>query len=120
MDLPDDLARFITSSFRSVWALELLLHLKREARAFSTAELVSSLRASTAVVEQAVASLTAGGLACSEDGSTVYMPVGAGVAQLVDETERLYASKPDRVRRMIIAGSNPGLAAFSDAFRLKD
>lgn len=120
MDSPDDLATFIASSFRSVWSLELLLYLKREARAFSTPELVSALRASTAVVEQAVALLTAGGLACSEDGSTMYMPVGPGVAALVDETERLYASRPDRVRRLIIAGSNPGLAAFSDAFRLKD
>ena len=52
--------------------------------------------------------------------SATYMPVSSEVDLLVDQTEQLYRSKPDRVRRLIVASSNKGLAAFSDAFRLKE
>jgi len=48
------------------------------------------------------------------------MPVAAEVARLVEETEKLYLIKPNRVRRLIVTSANKGLAAFSDAFRLKD
>jgi hypothetical protein len=116
----DELATFIGSSFRSVWALELLLLLKREARACSREDLVTSLRASPAVVEQAFESLSAAGLAGADGLCLTYMPVSPEVASLVGETEQLYRSRPDRVRRVIVASSNKGLAAFSDAFRLKD
>jgi DNA-binding IclR family transcriptional regulator len=117
----DELAAFIASSFRSVWALELLLLLKHEGRSCSHEELVSGLRASPSVVEKAMESLIAAGLAgADEEESYRYMPVGSDVALLVEETEQLYRSRPDRVRRLIVASSNKGLAAFSDAFRLKD
>ena len=116
----EQLATFIATSFRSVWALEVLLLLKREERLLSSGELVASLRASTAVVNQALGSLVAGGLAASDGSSAEYRPVTPDVAALVDATERAYATRPDHVRRMIIAGANPSLIAFSDAFRLKD
>ena len=120
MGSSDELANFIGSSFSSVWALELLLLLKREARSCRTEELVTSLRASYAVVEKALQSLTAAGLAGDDGTGFAYMPITPEVASLVDETERLYRSRPDRIRRLIVASSNKGLAAFSDAFRLKD
>ena len=115
-----ELTSFIASSFRSVWALELLLLLKREARPCSRDELVSLLRASPAVVENALDALVAAGLAGIEGGDPRYMPASSETAALVDETEQLYASRPDHVRRLIVASSNKGLAAFSNAFRLKD
>ena len=120
MASPENLASFISTSFRSVWALEVLLLLKREARLISTGELVASLRASTAVVNQALSSLEAGGLAASDGDSAEYRPITPEVAALVEATERSYATRPDHVRRMIIAGATPSLIAFSDAFRLKD
>lgn len=116
----DELDSFITSSFPSIWALELLLLLKREARACSADELINLMRASQSVIEKAAASLGAAGLIGTDRQSTVYMPVSAEVARLVEETEQLYRSKPSRVRRLIVASANNGLAAFSDAFRLKD
>lgn len=119
MASPDHLPTFIATSFRSVWALEVLLLLKREARSLSTEELVTSLRASAAVVNQALGSLVAGGLAASDGATAEYCPITPEVAALVDATECAYATRPDYVRRMIIAGANPGLIAFSDAFRLK-
>jgi hypothetical protein len=120
MASPDELAAFIASSFRSIWALELLLLLKREARPCSGNELIRTMRSSASVVESALESLQVAGLAASDGPISTYMPVNAGVALLVEQTEELYRSRPDRVRRLIIASSNRGLAAFSDAFRLKD
>ena len=71
----DDLLRFIGSSFRSVWALELLLLLKREPRAWSGDELVSTLRASDLVVTKAIDELVAAGFLSVEGQATRYMPV---------------------------------------------
>lgn len=116
----DEPASFIAASFRSVWALELLLLLKREQRPCSTEELVSLMRASSSVIAKALDELIAGGLAGIEEPGVSYMPFSPAVAKLVDETEQLYRSKPDRVRRLIVASSNRGITAFSDAFRLKD
>lgn len=120
MPSSDELAAFIASSFPSVWALELLLLLKAEARPCSPEELVELMRASPSVVENAVESLVAAGLAGTDGKSAAYMPVSAEVARRVDETEQLYRLKPNRVRRLIVTSANKGLAAFSDAFRLKD
>jgi hypothetical protein len=120
MTTPDKLASFISSSFRSIWALELLLVLKREGRPCSTDELVATMRASGAVVDRALDSLVAAGLADVDGPHVRYAPAGPDTAALVDGTEQLYRSRPDRVRRLIIASSHRGLAAFSDAFRLGD
>jgi hypothetical protein len=116
----DDLLRFIAATFRSVWALELLLLLKRESRPWSRSELVAAMRASDLVVNRALDSLEAAGLA-SIDGETVrYMPVSEEVGHRVEETERLYAKRPDAVRRAIVAAAASGATAFADAFRLRE
>ena len=60
--MADDLAHFVSSSFRSVWALELLLLLKSRAGFHGVDELVTMLRASDLVVRQALGDLIAGGL----------------------------------------------------------
>ena len=120
MAIPDKLEAFIASSFTSVWALELLLLLKSEGRPVPTEELVTLMRASPSVVENALESLIAAGLAGTEGECATYMPVGPDVASLVEETEESYRLRPDRVRRLIVASPNKGLTAFSDAFRLKD
>lgn len=116
----DDVSRFIQSSFPSVWSLEVLLLLRRERRGCTREELVEALRASDLVINQALDSLLAGGLAALDDGGlATYMPVSNEVSALVDKTEDLYARRPDAVRRMIISGSVSGLTAFVDAFRLR-
>ena len=120
MASPQELASFIGASFRSVWALELLLLLKQQERACSAEELVTFMRASPSVVERALESLTSAGLAGADAKGVAYMPVSAEVAKLVEETEQLYRTKPNRVRRLIVASGHSGLVAFSDAFRLKD
>lgn len=114
-----DLLQFITSSFRSVWALELLLVLKRDPRIWPQAELVSTMRASELVISKALDSLNAAGLASLEGEGARYMPVSQDVADYVEHSERLYAARPDAVRRAIVSASTGGLTAFADAFRLR-
>jgi hypothetical protein len=117
---PDhDLLRFVASSFPSVWALELLLVLKRETRVWSHEELVATLRASDLVVSKALDSLVAAGLASVDSDGARYMPVSEEVARNVERTEILYAAKPDAVRRKIVSSSVADLTAFADAFRLR-
>ena len=121
MPSSQDTASFIGNTFRSVWALELLCFLREHRdRELSHAEMVSGLRGSDLVVSQSLASLAAAGLILVDDkGSARYAPATEQLDLLVDKTRSLYGRSPDKVRRMIIAGSSPGLSAFADAFRLR-
>ena len=119
MSLSEELQRFISSSVRSVWALELLLILKRESRNWSKSDLVSTMRASELVVSRALDELVAAGLASIADSGASYMPVNEEVADLVEQLEKLYAVRPDAVRRAIISGSASSATAFANAFRLR-
>ena len=121
MPADQDVASFIGSSFKSVWAIELLLHLKRHPeRDWSKEDLLGALRASELVVSSNLDWLTRAGLIVrNEDGSARYAPAAPDLEQMADATELLYAKKPDAVRRMIIAAATDGLTAFADAFRLR-
>jgi len=115
----DEILRFIASSFRSVWALELLLVLKSEPRNWSHEELVATMRASELVVTRALAALEAAGLVSNDGDKARYMPVSGEVADLVSDAEALYSKKPDAVRRAIVSASAGDAAAFANAFRLR-
>ena len=117
----EDISSFISSTFRSVWALELLCFLRQNrGRSLSQGEMVAGLRGSELVVTQGVESLAAAGLVLAEaDGSARYSPASAALDALVGRTEAFYARSPDAVRRMIVAAANPGITAFADAFRLR-
>jgi hypothetical protein len=115
------LADFIRSHFRSVWSLELLLHLRDHPnKGWSEAELVDALRASQAVVSTSIEGLMAGGLiVLDEEGRARYGPASRDLQERVGETALLYAKKPDTVRRLIVLAGQGGVAAFADAFRLR-
>ena len=120
MPSEEDVSTFIRSTFRSVWALELLCFLRQDReRSLSHQEMVAGLRGSDLVVSQSVDSLTAAGLVIGEaDGSARYNPASEGLDQLADRASALYARSPDAVRRMIVGAANPSIIAFADAFRL--
>ena len=115
------LLSFITGSFRSVWALEVLNFLAaRRDSSFSNAELVEQLRVSDVVVKQSVAALEAAGLILIDAGGRIRFGVAsADQIELVDAAIALYQTSPDKVRRMIVSGASPGITAFADAFRLR-
>ena len=120
MTATEHVSRFIRSSFRSVWSLEVLLLLKREPRPWAAEEIVASLRASDLIVSQSVSALTdAGFLVTDSAGRAEYRPSSEEAAALLTQAERLYAQSPDAVRRLILGSSSGGLAAFVDAFRLR-
>lgn len=121
MPADQDVVSFIRSSFRSVWTIELLLHLKQSSdRDWSKADLVQALRASELVVSNGLNSLLAAGLVVqNDDGSTRYAPATPDLENMADATEALYAMKPDAVRRMIVVAAADGVTAFADAFRLR-
>ncbi len=116
-----ELTRFIRSTFRSVWSLELLCLLrKHDERAWTPAELVAALRASDLIVSQSLAALTAAGLVVVDgDGKARYQPAAGSLDSLVAAAEELYARSPDAVRRMIVSSASSDLAAFADAFRIR-
>ena len=115
------LESFIANSFRSVWALELLHHLaENPGRFFTSGELIAALRASDAVVSQGLDNLTAAGLAIVDgEGRAGYHEASAEQGALVREAIDYYGRSPDKVRRLIIAQSAPGVTAFADAFKLR-
>lgn len=115
----DEILRFIASSFRSVWALELLLVLKSEPRSWSSDELVTTMRASDLVVTKGLDALEAAGLVSNNGDQAQYMPVSGDVATLVDDAEELYAKRPDAVRRAIVSASAGDATAFAEAFKLR-
>jgi hypothetical protein len=116
-----ELMRFIRSTFRSVWSLELLCFLMKHAdRDWTRDELVAALRASDLIVRESLAALAAAGLVVVHaDGAVRYQPAGPSLAASAEAAEQLYARSPDAVRRAIVSAASGDIAAFADAFRLR-
>ena len=81
--------------------------------------LVGALRASDSIISSSLDSLIAAGLVAVDESGARYAPAAADLAEFTTAAESLYAKSPGAVRRMIVAGATGGLAAFSDAFRLR-
>ena len=115
------LESFIGNSFRSVWALEVLQFLVDHPDSkFSPEELNAALRVSDAVVSQSVGNLSAAGLAVVDDDGRISLYKGTRThREIVNEAIDLYRKSPDKVRRLIVAQSTPGVTAFADAFKLR-
>jgi len=116
----DSVSNFIRTAFRSVWALELLLHLKAsEPRPWSRDELVDAMRGSRLLVDQSLDGLLRMGLISIDgDGLVRFQPATEELASLTELAQREYVTRPDAVRRLIVSGAHRGLANFADAFRL--
>lgn len=116
-----DLQAFIRACVRSVWALELLVLLKRQPGKPWTADaLVQEMRSSTAVVEGALTAFEAIGLVRQETPDVwVYAPAAPALALLADQLESAYRERPARVVKAIMSSPNDKLQSFADAFRFK-
>ena len=114
----DEVLRFIEASFPSVWALEVLLTLKREPRVWTSSELVIALRASDLVLVKAVDALVAAGLASTDEQGVTYRAANEDVARCVEQVEQIYRARPDTVRRAIVSARSSRASAFADAFKL--
>lgn len=118
--ISQDLLAFIHASIRSVWALEVLLLLKREDRPWAVETIVQELRASTSLVAECLSALeTAGLMRRTEDGGYLYAPASSALAELVDQLDQTYRKMPVTVVRAVLSSPNDKLQSFADAFRLK-
>lgn len=120
MTVDRDLLSFIRGHLTSVWALELLLLLRRDPdRSWSGEALVAELRASTAVVDRVLEDFQRTGLAVREaDGICRYAPAARVLAELCDQLEAAYRERPVAVINLISAPADR-IQALADAFRLK-
>lgn len=119
--LHSDLLAFIRASIRSVWAIELLLLMKRQGgRAWTAEELVHEMRASQAVVAEVLTTFEAAGLTRRDpSGAFIYSPAAPALGQLADELEQLYRERPGTVIKAVLSSPNDKLQSFADAFRFK-
>jgi hypothetical protein len=117
----DSLLEFSGALFRSVWALELLLALKRRSDySWQTSDIIRELRGSQVVVAEALDNLIAAGLIIQDDsGRYRYQPGSPAIDEMVVELEKLYALKPTSVIRKIVTSPSVKLQILSDAFRIK-
>jgi hypothetical protein len=115
-----DLAAFVREHVRSVWAVELLLVLKRDPeRTWPPAELVRELRASTSLVNDNLQRFERSGLAIRDAGDVWrYAPASPLLAQLVDELEAAYRERPVSVINLIAAPPDP-VQGLADAFKFR-
>jgi hypothetical protein len=117
----DDLFAFIGGSIDSVWALELLLLLKRDRdRAWEPDTLIRELRSSPVVIEEALKGLRDAGLVTPDGRGYRYWPASPRLDELVSSLERAYAATPMTVIKAVVTSRTEKLRAFSDAFKLKD
>lgn len=118
----EDLLAFVSSSISSVWALELLLLLKRDPqRNWRPSELIAEMRSSAAVIADALAGLQAAGLVAREGTDSYrYHASSDRLDELVIELQAEYAAKPMTVIKTIVAAPSDKLRRFSDAFKFKD
>ncbi|PWC39832.1 hypothetical protein [Azospirillum sp. TSO35-2] len=121
MVLSDDALALLRRSIRSVWALELLLLLRRQSdRNWSNADLVRELRGSEVVVQEALVGFLGAGLLVAEaDGSHRYRPAAPVLDHWVEEIAQAYATRPSAVIREIFAAPGNKVQVFADSFRFR-
>lgn len=115
-----DLGWFVREHIRTVWALEVLLLLRRDrTRCWTPAGLESELRASHKLVADVLAKFETSGLSrADEAGCHHYAPSTPELAALADEIEAAYQQRPVTVINMI-AGAGGPLRSLADAFKIR-
>lgn len=116
-----DLLEFTQSSVRSVWALELLLLLRRDReRGWTADELIRELRGSATLVGDNLEVFQTSGLVARDaEGRYRYAPASSVLDQVCERLERAYREKPVAVMKAIVSAPNDKLQTFADAFKLK-
>jgi hypothetical protein len=117
-----DLFQFLKGSVRSVWALELLLLMRKtRERSWKPADLVRELRASAPLVTGVLKTFHDAGLIReTDDGEYVYAPAAPAIEAYCTELEQAYRERPVAVINAIVASNTTDdLQAFADAFRFR-
>jgi hypothetical protein len=118
----DEVIEFIRAHIGSVYTLEVLLLMKREAaREWPVADLVHELRSSRTAVAEALTRLSRAGLVTEKSaGQFSFGPTSPAEEQIASEIEQLYSVRPISVVKAIMSAPDDKLRAFSDAFKIKE
>jgi hypothetical protein len=120
--LEPQLLAFIRSSIPSIWALELLLLLRRAAPGYlSREELVQHLRATPTLIDRLLHRLSGSGLVARNGNDAYRFECATPAAESMCEALALAADeRPIALRDAIIAAPNEKLRDLADAFKFKD
>ena len=115
----EDLPGLIRAHIPSVWALELLLLLKRTRERRWTVDLLTAeLRGSPNLVSACLQHFVRCGLVMEDDENLyIFGPATEHLQLLADTLEQEYRARPVRVINIIAAPSDP-VQQLADAFRL--
>lgn len=113
-----EFAGFVREHMRSVWAVELLLLLRRDPeRCWPPEALVAELRASTNLVRDNLTAFERSGLAVRDDtGCWRYAPAGPVLHDLATRLEAAYRERPVAIINLIAAPPDP-IQGLADAFK---
>lgn len=113
---------FVRKSIGSVWALEVLLLLRRQPRrSWRIEEIVSELRSSPAAIEGASLLLENAGLVASfRDHTCRYQPASPALDQIGELVQKIYSAKPAAVIGAIFESQDEQLRTFAAAFKFKE
>jgi hypothetical protein len=119
--ISDDARRFLQATAKSVWALELMLLLRRDAgRTWRAEELIQETRSSDLVVREGLANLIQAGLLVEEaEGFFRYRPATQVLDGWVAEIETAYDRSPSVLIREIFSAPDNKIQTLADAFRLR-
>jgi hypothetical protein len=119
--LEPNLISFIRSSIRSVWALELLLLLRRHApRAMGVEEMARELRGTDTLVLKCLPQLETAGLIASDAAGYRFAPASPALQELSALLEKEYRERPVAVVDTIVSAPSDRIKDFADAFRFKE
>ena len=120
--LEPNLLAFIRSSIPSIWALELLLLLRRAAPGHLTREeLVQHLRATPTLIDRLIQQFAESGLVSrNADGAYRFECMSSETETLCEALALAADERPIALRDAIIAAPNDRLRDLADAFRFKD
>lgn len=118
--ISEEVRRFVRSSVKSVWALELLLLLRRDSERSWTAEaLTNELRGSRQLVADILSHFIQIGLVVQSSQSYRYQPTDANLDRLVQDLDKTYAERRIAVIQEIVSAPNEKIQTLADAFKLK-
>lgn len=118
----DEILAFVRDSIGSVWALEVLVLLRRDAgRSWDVKELVHELRSSPAAVEGAAELLTRAGLiARAGDEALRYQPASPELDEIAGFVQTAYSTKPATFIAALFEPSDERLRTFAAAFKFRE
>ena len=118
--LDNQILDFLRSSVKSVWALELLLLMRRAtAHAWTPDQLVKELRSSRTIVTDSLSAFVQAGVLREEEAGFRYGPASSELDKMIEQLAVEYAERPATVINAIIEAQSSKLQDFANAFRIK-